>query len=239
MNTRNELGRYLKLTVPALAEFCDEIRINDDGSTDGTFEWLLEQPKVSVQRNPGPTWRENEGELHQTLLDWTIAAEPTHVLAIDADEIVVGGERLREVAEENPAQRTFTLRMVEIWRRDTHPWQMRVDGRWGPRPVGIFYGMPRQLPRRYFQGKGEWRIWGRKMAGGRVPRVIRTDQIHGDPMESGVDILHLGWSDPAERAGRYQRYVELDGGNFHAKKHLDSIMLPDAEIELQPYEVIQ
>jgi glycosyltransferase involved in cell wall biosynthesis len=40
---RNELKRYLEPCVAHLLEFCDEIRVLDDRSDDGTREWLAKQ----------------------------------------------------------------------------------------------------------------------------------------------------------------------------------------------------
>lgn len=235
MNVKDEMGRYLPMTIGHLASYCDEIRVQDDWSEDGSFEWLQSQPRVVVQRNPGPRWTENEGELHQNLLDFTLQAEPTHVLAIDADELVPEGADLRSILERDNNERTFTLRMCEIWHTDTDPWLMRVDGGWRAHPVGVLYRCPPHLPK---SGKkaDDWRIWGRKMAGGRVPRIIRTDQHTNQCRYLDMDILHLGWSRPSERQRRYDRYVEVDGGNFHNSEHLDSIMLPDEKIALRAYD---
>lgn len=239
MNVYNEMDRYLVPVIEHLSTYCHEIRCQDDGSTDGSYEWLSEQPKVQVQRNSGPTWSENEGDLHQSLFDWTLEAKPTHVLAIDADEIVPQGEKLAwELERTGTAGRAFMLNMVEIWKTD--PWMARVDYAWAPHPVSICYALPPQLSKKAAKKpQGEWRIWGRKMAGGRVPRVIRTDHHQGLGIDLGLDILHLGWAREEGRAKRHQRYVEIDGGNFHAGEHLDSIMWPDdhREIKLEPYEV--
>jgi glycosyltransferase involved in cell wall biosynthesis len=228
LNVRNELGRYLKLSVPALLEFCDEVRVQDDGSDDGSFEWLSEQEGVVVKRNTGLSWSEHEGVLHQSLFDFTMEACPTHVLAIDADEFVVDGQALREKLKAARG-RTFTLRMCEVWKTD--PWMIRTDGGWRAHEVGILYKAPTpQVSRR-----SSWRIWGRKMAGGRVPRVIRADQRRGRATSLGIDILHLGWAREEERVARHARYAELDGGNYHASEHIASILLPDSEIELESY----
>lgn len=229
MNVRNELGRYLRQSIPALLEFCDEVRVQDDGSDDGSFEWLSEQDGVVTQRNRGATWREHEGQLHQNLLDFTLEGRPTHVLAIDADEFVVDGQGLRE-ALKSTRGRTFTLRMCEVWKTD--PWMIRTDGGWRPHEVGIVYRIrDLQQARR----ASSWRIWGRKMAGGRVPRIIRADQRRGRTQSLGIDILHLGWAREEERVARHARYAELDGGNYHAGSHIASILLPDGEIDLEPY----
>lgn len=226
MNTKDELGRYLGPVIARLQSFCDEIRIQDDHSEDGTFEWLQEQDRVVVERNRGYTWREHEGYLHQNLLDFTMQGKPTHILAIDADEIVMYGHALRDMLEEDDHHKSFSLVMTEVWRTD--PWLVRTDGGWRPHPVAILYKPgDMSLP--------EWKIWGRKMAGGRVPRMIRNEQRSGRCRNLPVDILHLGWANPAERQQRYDRYVELDDGKFHNKDHLDSIMLPDEAVSLEPY----
>src|SRR5688572_1708037 len=114
MNVRNELDRYLRPCIEHLQDFCEEIRVQDDGSEDGSFEWLGEQDRVTVRRNEGPSWREHEGQLHQRLFSFTLEAEPTHILAIDADEFVVDGEAVRRqvAAVEAPA---YGLRMCEVW----------------------------------------------------------------------------------------------------------------------------
>lgn len=230
MNCKNELDRYLRESVTHLLTYCDEVRVQDDGSEDGSFEWLLEQEGVVVRRNPGPAWSTNEGMLHQSLLDFTLEGNPTHVLAIDADELVPLGWELRQRLEASAA-RTFTLRMCEIWKRDALPWQMRIDGGWRDHPVAVLYRAPTLSER----NRADWKIWGRKMAGGRVPRIIRGDHRQRREVPLDFDILHLGWSNPEERFERYSRYALLDGGRFHAKAHLDSILWPDWQIKLEPY----
>lgn len=227
MSVKNEVSRYLTTTLPALQAFCDEIRVQDDHSDDGTYEWLQKQEKVVVKRNEGATWRESEGKLHQQLLDFTLEGEPTHILAIDADELVLDGATIRAALETNADSLSFSLRMCEVW--GTDPWRIRTDGGWRPHEVAILYRVPADpsLP--------EWQIWDRKLAGGRVPKAVRDDQIECRSHPLGVDILHLGWSNPDERAERYQRYVELDDGSFHDKGHLDSIMWPDSKIRMEAY----
>lgn len=237
MNTRNELGRYLKVTVPRILEVCDELRVQDDHSDDGTFEWLEAQDRVVVKRNAGARWNENEGVLHQQLFDWTLAGEPTHVLAIDADEYLDDPPALRAALEANPRATTFTLEMVELWSQD--PPLARHDGGWRPHPVGILYRVPAALHARLVAGErypGQWLIWGRKMAGGRVPRHVRNLQRKGQAIDTGATIVHLGWSNPDEREARHRRYIELDGGKYHAGAHLDSIAWPDERCDLRPFD---
>ena len=53
---RNELSRYLVPCIESLQEFCDEIRVVDDYSTDGSFQWLSEQENVVVTANVQSIW---------------------------------------------------------------------------------------------------------------------------------------------------------------------------------------
>lgn len=220
----NEMDRYLPQCIESLLEFCDEIRVLDDGSADGTYEWLRNcTPSTKVQRNDGPSWAEHEGRFRQRLLDWTREADPTHILAIDADEFVVDGPGLRTIISRNPREVAFALKMCEVW--STDPWLTREDGGWHAHDVGICFTCPRRWRR-------DWQISNKQMAGGRVPVAV---QKHRRPVRTGIDILHLGWARPKERRRRYKRYATLDGGKFHANRHIESIMWPDERCDLRPY----
>lgn len=226
MPVKDEMSRYLKPCITALEEYVDEIRVLDDGSTDGTFEWLHDRG-VRVERNTGASWGEHEGQFRQALLDWTREAEPTHILAIDADEFVADGSRLREAIRSQNDQMSFSLTMREVWATD--PWQIREDGGWRSHEVSICFRVPQDW------GRVGWKIENRQFAGGRVPRIIKGEQRIGDSFRTGVEILHLGWARVAERAARYDRYTKIDGGQFHAGSHLDSIMNGDDDCVLVPY----
>lgn len=229
MNTRNELGRYLQLTIAGLLEFCDEVRVQDDGSDDLTPDYLESLDRVVVRRREGNLWRRDEGQLHAELLEHALEGHPTHILAIDADEYVVDGEYVRDVLAAHPNEIAFTLRMVELW--ELEPALARWDGGWRPHPVGILY----RAPSRSEAGVGSWQIEGRRLASPRVPRCIVRRVRRRLALPVGTDVLHLGWSNPAERVARHRRYVELDDGRYHASRHLDSILDRDGRCDLRRY----
>lgn len=220
----NELSRYLKPCIMALEEFCDEIRVLDDGSDDGGPQWLMRRESVWLRANTGDKFFENEGNARNRLLDWTLASDPTHVLAIDADEFVTDGRALRQALEHNPDQPVWTLKMEEIWKADENSLWVRNDGGWRAHEIPCLWRVPEQMG-------SDWRISDRALACGREPEPVR--QQFRRAISTGQSILHFGWTNEAARNDRYQRYVTHDGGEFHANQHIQSIMYPDSRVRLQ------
>jgi hypothetical protein len=222
MIVRNELGRYLEPCLGHLLEFCDEVRVLDDASDDGTFEWLFERPRVLVVGTPKretATAFEQHAHQRQALLHWTLAGEPTHILAIDADEFIDDGAALRKSCEQ-PGFDSWKLCLEEVW--DAEPGRLRVrqDGGWNEHDVAMLWRPDRLQGRRQIVDHGH--------ATGRVPPGVGARRCG----YACVSLLHFGWANKAERAERYQRYAVGDGGRFHAKRHIDSIMWPDERVQL-------
>lgn len=77
--TYNEMG-YIQHCLESV-NFADEIIVVDSYSTDGTYEYLLEHPKVRVIQNPFKNFTAQKAfTLKQATNDW--------VLFLDADEVV-------------------------------------------------------------------------------------------------------------------------------------------------------
>jgi glycosyltransferase involved in cell wall biosynthesis len=223
MICRNELRRYLPLVINHLLTFCDEIRVLDDGSNDGTFEYLEGIPRVFILRSKSPHFFEHEGEARQLLLEWTIEAKPTYVLSIDADEFVGSPELvLQAVAQGGPV---YTLQMEEVWTLNENHLNVRVDGHWGPRPCPILWRAPQEL-------NDYWAIPPVKLACGREPIQVRRTRAR--PTRSSV--YHFGWTRESERVPRAERYFEHDKGRFHRDAHLQSILWPPEKVVLRAGE---
>jgi glycosyltransferase involved in cell wall biosynthesis len=226
---RNEAGRYLEEAISALTEFCDEVMALDDYSEDDSPE-ILASLGVNVLRTEAPSFYEHEGRVRQQLLEWTFQAEPTHVLAIDADEFVADGQAVRAAcAHEGTWTGTavWTLEMEEVWELDGDCLCVREDGGWRSHPVPVLYAVPRQLDE-------TWRINDLPLACGREPRAVR--QAAPAARSTGTELLHFGWTNEAERVARHQRYVVADGGRFHNSSHLDSILYRPEQIQLRGRE---
>ena len=77
--TYNEIG-YIEKCIASIS-FADEIIVVDSYSTDGTYEYLLNHPKVKVIQNPFKNFTAQKSfTLKQATNDW--------VLFLDADEVV-------------------------------------------------------------------------------------------------------------------------------------------------------
>ncbi len=227
----NELSRYLYWTLPALMEFCDTVVVMDDHSDDGTYEWLEElaegeyEYRLWLSRYEEGRMFAGEGAARQELLERTYRVSPTHILAIDADEFVTDGEQLRQVASShlksrNPGElAAWKLSMEEIWDVNSTSMWCRCDGGWRPHGVPALYSVP--------EARGaDYRIRSDQLACGRVPQAVERLALRRGAGETVTEILHMGWAKASERAARYQRYAEADGGRFHASTHLKSIMWP-------------
>lgn len=221
---RNELGRYLEPCILHLLEFVDEVRVLDDASTDGSFEWLADQgPHVQVLQLPRPHFFEHEGRTRQALLEWTLKGDPSHIVSIDCDEFVNDGPGLRRSIE-FADRAAFGLTMEEVWEADVGGLCVREDGGWRSHPVPALWRIPERLDAR-------WRIADRALACGRVPVAIDGIQ---PVLLADHSLLHFGWANEQERQARYDRYRVADGGRFHASQHLESIMWGCDRVQLRP-----
>ncbi len=218
----NERSRYLEPVIEHLLEFCDQVCVVDDGSVDGTEEWLEQFFHVHVARTD-PRFFIHEGNARQFLIEWTLAHEPTHVLSIDADELISDGGTLRARIEMEPDHPVWAVNMSEVWRADADGLWIRNDGGWRAHNLPLVWKAPPNGTR--------YTMLNRKLACRRVPEQVLTQGARA--RVTGVDCLHFGWARPGERKARYDRYATHDGGKFHAGSHLRSILWPDARVKLQ------
>jgi hypothetical protein len=225
---RNELNRYLELCVSHLLEFVDEIRIVDDGSTDGWEEalrgaWGKDGNRVLAKkrdRTLGGAFV-NHADARNELLQFTLEGWPDWILDLDFDEFVSDGAALRRRCEAPGATR-LSLTMEEIWQAEPDCLCVREDGGWRSHEVMMLWKP--DMARR-----GDLQIFDKGPATGRTPEVVSRQLAE----RTGVQALHFGWTNVAERQERFERYQQADGGRFHSGAHLQSIMWPDEKITLR------
>lgn len=225
---RDERSRYLSECIGHLRDFCDLVVVLDDGSTDGTAEWLRDNTdeKMVVQYldSEDGFFAGHEGRKRQKLLELTLNQLPDWVLSIDADEFVDRPDLVRAYCD-GPRQ-VGTLDMEEVWKIGQHGLFIRIDGGWRPHAVPCLWSAKLSG----YRGRA-LRIQDRALACGREPEAVRRLFPRARP--TGSSILHFGWANPAERAARYERYVTADSGKYHQNAHLLSIMWPDIDVQLE------
>jgi len=226
MVTRNEMGRYLPITLKWLSKITDEVYVHDDRSTDGTFEHVWTRVP-SDKRAPddvsfaedeglfrGAAWRRMELFFAPTERDW--------ILCIDADELLLSTLPLSDtraalVSEVQTAMivgaNAITFDIAETFDLAEGVPQIRTDGYWGKVRACRWV---------------RWRPNGRFSAGeacGSVPRSWTSD----DYVSLDLAILHLGYLRREDRIAKYQRY---SAGTGHNPRHVASILTPAL---LQPW----
>jgi hypothetical protein len=229
MVIRNEADRYLNECLAHLLEFCDEIRILDDGSEDDwSFGWEQEE-RIVVETKPFSTFFQHEGNTRQALLEHAMRGMPTHLLALDGDEFIADGQKLRAALEAGPPNGICKLSMTEVWGADEQGLNVRVDGKWPPRPVGMAFAVPQDhhVDR---QKRRHWRIPPSAGACGRVPILTQaaSNRTQAPPT---TDVLHFGWACKADRPARYARYSH--DGFGHDMRHIHSIMWGDEQVQIR------
>lgn len=171
-----------------------------------------------MTRQPRSTFFVHEGSTRQALLELTLAQNPTHVLNLDADELLSDGIALRFLIAEQPVVKAWHIPIAEIWMANEDRLLERVDGGWRTGRTLCWRRPP-----------GALRFPNRALACGRVPSPIRTYAAR----PASVSLLHCGWLDEVDRVARAARYAKHDGGRFHASAHLQSILWPPEKIELR------
>lgn len=222
MVCRNELGRYLIEATESLLEWCDEVVVLDDYSDDGSHEYLalqtMDKPLRLYRNDWGePGFFDNEGATRQVLLEMTLRSDPTHIVAIDCDEFVADGARVRATIEANPSWGVFSLCMSEVWRANPGSLDVRIDGGWAPHRVPCIWKVEPGL--RMKDGP----------ASGRVPPEINLRHLRRESAPIDVDLLHFGWTNERERVERHARYAGRDGFG-HAGGHIASILASDSRV---------
>lgn len=153
------------------------------------------------------SWEDHEGRFRQEAWRMLELAGPTSedfIVCLDADEVIVDHDIVKPAAREFPGHR-IPFRFHEMWSKTEY----RIDGHWKPYQASIMFPY---RPKGYINDKA--------LASGREPtytRLLPEAKVVGD-------ILHYGYARAEDRQYKYDRYMRLDGGRFHARSHLESII---------------
>ncbi len=200
---RDEM-RFLPGWFANVASHVDGVVALDDGSTDGSAEFVARQPNVvallHTGRRAGEPWDcgANRRRLYAAAGD--CGAE--WILGLDADERLEREFRRRAEAEIDRLERlrvsAGTIRIRELWDR---PDRMRVDGIWGLKAHG-----------RLFAYRPEAVLDGRRFHGHWPPLDAMLRHPDGreyyEPLD--LELYHLRMVRAEDRARRRDRYNQLD-----------------------------
>lgn len=205
---------YLADYIENVTQHVDGIVALDDGSTDGSADFLAAQRGVvEVLRLPPRTphtW--DEPRNRRLLIEAACRHGAAWLLAVDADERLERSFRRRMLRAIHKAARsgrtTWHVKLRELW-DGADTW--RVDGIWGTKArARLFAARPTQAHDERAV-HGSWAPVGQE--GVAAPRT--TDAI----------IYHLRMIEPAQRAARQARYEALDPG--HAFQEIGYAYLTD------------
>jgi glycosyltransferase involved in cell wall biosynthesis len=209
---RNEADRFLPEVLAAVIQIADEVVFTDDCSTDDT-PFMAVRAGAHVMKLDQPLFVEDEGALrtHAWAHLCEYAKPGDWILAIDCDEIFYGAHKLREGMQ----QANYDVLGVTFY----HMWnetQYRTDKLWAPVTSSRLF--------RFFEG-GEFR--NRKLACGSEPTYVQELIRRGKFLpNTPFRMKHLGYIRDEDKIAKYQRYMELDGGAYHNRAHLESILDP-------------
>lgn len=194
---RNEM-RFLPGYLANVAPQVDGIVALDDGSTDGSAEYLAARPEVLevVRIAPGRTEWDEAGN-YQRLVRAALRHKPDWLISLDADERL---ERCFRGRAERTIRRgarlgisAYAVRMLELWGSVEHA---RVDGLWG-----------KKAPARLFRARVDHVFDQRPLHATKAPLQAR---FLGSFVRADLLVYHLRMVDPADRAARRERYLAAD-----------------------------
>jgi glycosyltransferase involved in cell wall biosynthesis len=211
MVARNEEDRYLLPVLERLSKIASEIIFTDDCSEDGTRE--IAEEFCHVYEMHEPTFAVDESRLRS--IAWknlTQHAQPGDwVLAIDADEELYGIDYLPTLLDQSRFD-VLGISFCHMW----NPHSYRVDKAWRP-----------AISSRLFRFHPDGVFNDRRLACGSEPTYVQ-ELIRQRRMEWNTPLVmkHRGYERDEDKLAKYQRYMTLDGGDFHSRAHIESILDP-------------
>ncbi len=193
---RNEMA-WLPDYFESVRPLVDGIVALDDGSTDGSGDFVEAQPEVlELSRLPprkDHQW--DDGLNHRRLIEAAWQHQPDWLLGLDADERLEAGfrERADEVIARAGKLRAFRLHVREVW---DDPLSFRVDGVWGTKSSA-----------RLFEARRDHEFDMRRFHGYWAPL---NSQVDGGFPLADLILYHLRMMRPEDREARRARYEALD-----------------------------
>jgi hypothetical protein len=194
---RDEM-RFLPGFVENVAPQVDGIVALDDGSTDGTGDYLASRPEVVelLDVPPGrPSW--DEPRNHRRLVEAALRHGAEWLLVVDADERLE--RHFRERAEriirrgQRAGRTAYAVHARELWTPDRY----RVDGIWKGKVQATL-----------FEARPDHEFDTRPLHGHKAP--LQARRPNGRFPVANLNVYHLRMIQPDDRLARRRRYELAD-----------------------------
>lgn len=195
---RDEM-RFLPDWFANVRPLVDGVIALDDGSTDGSADFLARQPEVLrlIRLPPRADHVWDDALNHRRLVEAAWEHRPDWLIGLDADERLEQGFRDRAEAEIERArrlgQRALRVHVRELW---DDPLQFRADGVWGTKSAARFFAARRDHQFHMQRLHCHW--------------APLNSRVNGDFPQADLVLYHLRTLLPADRAARQARYERLD-----------------------------
>jgi glycosyltransferase involved in cell wall biosynthesis len=198
---RDEM-RYLPDYFASVRPLVDGVIALDDGSTDGSAEFVERQPEVLqlVRVPPRVEHVWDDALNHRRLVEASWKHHPDWLIGLDADERLEAGFRQR--AEETIARagregdRAYAVHVRELW---DDPLFYRADGLWG-----------RKNSARFFQARRDHEFHAQRLHCHWAP--LNSRGKNGGFPQADLYLYHLKMLAAADRTARRELYERLDPG---------------------------
>jgi hypothetical protein len=207
--------RHLDRVLRLADRWADLLLVYADGVDHDTLD-ALDARDVVVEYGETSRYREAESWVRNQLMELCDEhlSDGDVVVALDADEQLVGtglhgnpvGDLRAAYFDERYGR--WPVLFEHVWAPDGSV--IRVDGGWAP-----------ARGYRIYRHHGGARIPDRKLACLPTPPI--ADPACPDA-ESPFRCLHWGYARPHDRPVKHAFYVMQDGGEFHSRSHIDSIV---------------
>jgi hypothetical protein len=219
---RDEM-RFLPDLFANLEGQVDGVVALDDGSTDGSHEFLASHPLVIELKTLPPGAQEDmeDGRNHLTLMEaaWPHGAD--WFLGIDADERIEVDFRRRAEAEIDRAEAeghvALWVPFLELWGSRE---QYRTDGTWGAKRKPCLFKVDPNAQYGKQRLHSVWAPW---------------PPPNGEYPIADLRLYHLRMIDPEDRRARAERYKRIDPDRRYQEIGYD-YLVDDEGIELEPVE---
>ncbi|MCU0305557.1 MAG: glycosyltransferase family 2 protein [Thermoanaerobaculales bacterium] len=196
---RDEM-RFLPGYFASVGEQVDGVVALDDGSGDGTAEYLASRPEVvEVLRHEGARGAWDETGNYRRLVGAALRHHPDWLVSLDADERVEIGFRGRAERVIRRGARlgwsAFAVRLLELW---DGPHTYRSDGVWR-----------RKCPPRLFRARADHIFDDRALHAGKAPLQAK---VAGTYPVADLIVYHLRMIRREDREARRRRYEAADPG---------------------------